>query len=197
MTVNLSTNPGTASGGDGSDPSLVSVETIQGSAYADSLTGGSAADTLVGNAGNDTLAGLGGSDVLRGGAGADSSTAGPVRHRRLPGRSVGRHRQPLRRHGEWRRRIRSDARLHRDGAGLSLLRLADRRRSGRHPGRQQRRRRPHRRRRGGHPQGRKRQRHALRARRDRGPSDGGPGTGDRAQVDPSLDLVSNNESLIP
>ena len=27
--------------------------------------------------------------------------------------------------------------------------------------------------------------------------DGGPGTGDRAQVDPSLDLLSNNESLIP
>ena len=171
VTVNLSTSPGTASGGDGSDPSLVCVETVQGSAYADSLTGGSAADTLVGNAGNDTLAGLGGNDVLRGGAGSGLvRRRGRQRHRRLPGRSLGSHRQPLRRHGERRGRIRSEARLHRDGAGLSLRRLADRRRSGRHTGRQQRRRRPHRRCRGGQPQGRKRQRHALRPRRDLGPS---------------------------
>jgi Ca2+-binding RTX toxin-like protein len=75
-TINLSLDPGTASGGDGNDPALMDIETVQGSAYADSITGSYVNETLVGNGGNDTLSGLEGNDTLRGGPGADSLNGG-------------------------------------------------------------------------------------------------------------------------
>lgn len=198
VTVNLSTNPGTASGGDGSDPSLVSVETIQGSAYADSLTGSTAADTLVGNAGNDTLAGLGGSDVLRGGAGADSFDGGgggdTVDYQGAPSSvtvnlsagtaSGGDGSDPtlvsietvqgspytdsLTGGGQADTLVGNNGDdVLTGGAGADTLK-------------------------GGNGNDTLYGRDGIADHLD-----GGPGTGDRAQVDPSLDLVSNNESLIP
>ena len=65
---------GTASGS-GSD-TLVTIEHLTGSAYADSLTGDANANTLDGGAGNDILNGGGGNDTLDGGADADSLAGG-------------------------------------------------------------------------------------------------------------------------
>ena len=50
---------------------LVSIENLTGSSYADKLTGDVNANVLNGGAGGDTLAGGGGADTLWGGAGAD------------------------------------------------------------------------------------------------------------------------------
>ncbi|TND00070.1 MAG: calcium binding hemolysin protein, partial [Rhodocyclaceae bacterium] len=68
VTVDLSA--GNASGADGNDV-LISIESISGSNYADTLTGDGGNNTLRGNAGDDTLNGGDGSDVLDGGAGND------------------------------------------------------------------------------------------------------------------------------
>jgi len=57
-------------GGQGSD-TLISVENLVGSAYADTLTGSSGDNTLNGGAGNDTLNGGSGNDILIGGTGND------------------------------------------------------------------------------------------------------------------------------
>jgi Ca2+-binding RTX toxin-like protein/subtilisin-like proprotein convertase family protein len=62
-------------GGAGLD-TLVAIENLTGSAYADSLTGNAAANTLLGGNGADSLDGGAGNDFLRGGAGADSLTGG-------------------------------------------------------------------------------------------------------------------------
>ena len=67
--VNLST--GTATGGAGND-TLISIENIEGSSYADTLTGNASANTLRGNGGNDTLYGDAGGDTLYGDAGNDT-----------------------------------------------------------------------------------------------------------------------------
>ena len=72
VTVTLATIPGTASGGDGADPSLTEIESIAGSAYADTLTGSSSANTVSGLGGSDTLTGGLGVDALRGGDGDDT-----------------------------------------------------------------------------------------------------------------------------
>jgi Ca2+-binding RTX toxin-like protein len=58
--VNL--QAGTSSGGHAAGDTLVSIENLTGSSYADSLTG---------NSGNNTLDGGGGADIMRGGAGWD------------------------------------------------------------------------------------------------------------------------------
>jgi Ca2+-binding RTX toxin-like protein len=66
---------GTASGADGND-TLVSIEKVFGSAFADILTGSAGSDSLYGGAGNDTLNGGGGDDYLEGGAGDDAIDGG-------------------------------------------------------------------------------------------------------------------------
>lgn len=60
VTINLAAH--TASGGDATDDTLLSIEYIEGSGFDDSITG---------NAENNALAGRDGSDILDGGAGAD------------------------------------------------------------------------------------------------------------------------------
>ena len=66
---------GTASGADGND-TLISIEKIFGSAYADMLTGGTGNDSLYGGAGNDKVNGGGGDDFIEGGAGDDTLDGG-------------------------------------------------------------------------------------------------------------------------
>jgi Ca2+-binding RTX toxin-like protein len=69
VSVNLAT--GLASGGDAAGDSLFSIENVDGSGFADTLTGDSGSNRLSGGAGNDILDGGAGSDVLLGGAGDD------------------------------------------------------------------------------------------------------------------------------
>ena len=70
VTVSLALAGPQATGGAGSD-TLIGIEGLRGSAFADQLTGDDGANVLRGNAGNDTLAGGGGDDTLIGGAGDD------------------------------------------------------------------------------------------------------------------------------
>jgi len=56
---------------------LISIEQLTGSAYADTLTGNTAANRLAGGEGDDTLNGQDGDDWLDGGAGNDRLTGGP------------------------------------------------------------------------------------------------------------------------
>ncbi|WP_225766669.1 calcium-binding protein [Inquilinus sp. Marseille-Q2685] len=72
VTVNLAAGRG--SGGTATGDTLVSIEAVNGSAYADTLVGGSAAEILRGGAGNDVLRGGAGADTLDGGAGSDLVT---------------------------------------------------------------------------------------------------------------------------
>ena len=67
--VNLAT--GEASNGDAAGDVLVSIENIDGSAFADILTGNASANRLAGGSGNDVLDGGAGNDTLLGGAGDD------------------------------------------------------------------------------------------------------------------------------
>ncbi|PZR31559.1 hypothetical protein [Caulobacter segnis] len=55
---------------------LVNIEGLKGSSYADTLTGDAGANTLDGGAGADTLSGGGGDDLLIGGAGDDTLDGG-------------------------------------------------------------------------------------------------------------------------
>ncbi|HEY4941091.1 MAG TPA: hypothetical protein VII56_06655 [Rhizomicrobium sp.] len=59
-------------GGSGSD-TFVSIENLEGSAFADSLTGDGANNVLSGLGGNDVLIGGAGNDTLDGGAGTDTA----------------------------------------------------------------------------------------------------------------------------
>ena len=79
VTVNLGL--GSASGGAGND-TLVGIENVIGSSFADVLTGnatnnvldaGAGADSLTGGAGNDVLTGGAGADRIDGGAGSDTA----------------------------------------------------------------------------------------------------------------------------
>ncbi|MDQ1159332.1 Ca2+-binding RTX toxin-like protein [Sphingomonas sp. SORGH_AS 950] len=72
VTVNLAT--GANSGGDAQGDTLVSIEQVVGSDFADILTGDSGANMLVGGAGDDMLEGGVGADVLDGGAGNDTAS---------------------------------------------------------------------------------------------------------------------------
>jgi len=70
VTVSLASSAAQATGGSGSD-TLVNIENLVGSAYADRLTGDVLANRLNGGAGNDTLNGGAGADILIGGDGSD------------------------------------------------------------------------------------------------------------------------------
>lgn len=84
VTLNLALATPQATGGAGSD-TLITIENLLGSTFADRLTGngannllrgGAGNDTLNGAAGNDNLQGDGGNDVLNGGAGNDILNGG-------------------------------------------------------------------------------------------------------------------------
>ena len=74
--VNIDLQAGTATGGDAEGDTLISIENLNGSSFADILIGDSNANSLRGNGGNDTLEGGGGDDLLAGGSGADSLDGG-------------------------------------------------------------------------------------------------------------------------
>jgi len=90
VTVDLAA--GTASGAAGND-TLVNIENLAGSDYADDLTGDDAANTLSGGAGNDILDGGLGNDTLDGGAGTDTAsyagTSGAVTVNLAAGQATG------------------------------------------------------------------------------------------------------------
>lgn len=69
--ANQSLNAGEAAG-----DSLISIENIIGSRFADSLSGNGAANHLTGRRGGDVLFGQGGNDVLDGGPGTDAIFGG-------------------------------------------------------------------------------------------------------------------------
>jgi len=69
VALNLATG-GTV--GEAAGDTFSSVESVQGSAYADTITGDAGANAFWGLGGNDVLAGAGGADTLKGGAGADT-----------------------------------------------------------------------------------------------------------------------------
>ena len=73
VAVNLTT--GTSSGGDGAD-TFSSIEGVNGSDFADSLTGDGGANTLFGSADDDVLDGVGGADQLIGDRGIDTAYYG-------------------------------------------------------------------------------------------------------------------------
>ena len=70
VTVNLAT--GTGAGGDAEGDVVVDVESVEGSAYRDTLTGDSGANRLFGAGGNDRLVGGAGADRLEGDSGEDT-----------------------------------------------------------------------------------------------------------------------------
>jgi Ca2+-binding RTX toxin-like protein len=70
VVVSLATAAVQVTGGSGSD-TLINVENLSGSSYADTLTGSTLNNTLSGGAGNDLLTGGRGADRLAGGTGAD------------------------------------------------------------------------------------------------------------------------------
>ncbi|HLO76604.1 MAG TPA: cadherin domain-containing protein [Magnetospirillum sp.] len=63
---------GTGTGGDAEGDTLVNIENILGTSFADQLTGNNAINVLTGGDGNDTLDGGTGGDTLQGGAGNDT-----------------------------------------------------------------------------------------------------------------------------
>ena len=67
VTVNLALGTATGEGND----TLVSIERVIGSSFADTITGNDVANLLTGGAGNDTLRGGGANDTLVGGTGID------------------------------------------------------------------------------------------------------------------------------
>ena len=74
--VVVSLASGTAYRGHAAGDTIVDVENLEGSSYADRLLGNNAANSLWGRAGNDTLAGRAGDDTLDGGSGADLLNGG-------------------------------------------------------------------------------------------------------------------------
>jgi len=70
--VRIHLGQGRADGGFAAGDSLINIERVDGSIYADSLIGGLFSETFVGNAGDDILTGGGGADILTGGDGRDS-----------------------------------------------------------------------------------------------------------------------------
>lgn len=71
VTVNLGLAGAQNTGGAGLD-TLVSIENLGGSNFADLLTGNNLANLIEGGLGNDSINGAGGDDTIVGGAGADS-----------------------------------------------------------------------------------------------------------------------------
>ncbi len=72
VTANLSSGSATGNGTD----TLVGIENLLGSRFADALTGDVGPNKLSGGAGNDTLSGSDGDDTLTGGDGTDSLDGG-------------------------------------------------------------------------------------------------------------------------
>ena len=66
-----------AAAGDAAFDTLISIERITGSNFADALRGNGGVNRLTGSGGNDTLEGMAGNDVLTGGTGLDTQTGGP------------------------------------------------------------------------------------------------------------------------
>lgn len=71
--VTVSLVSGVGSGGHAAGDALISIENLNGSAFADILTGDGAANILRGRGGDDRLIGGAGSDTLDGGAGSDTA----------------------------------------------------------------------------------------------------------------------------
>jgi Ca2+-binding RTX toxin-like protein len=76
VTVNLTTGTGAGGDAEGDTLALLTIENLEGSAFADTLTGNEVNNTLKGLAGNDVLNGLAGDDVLDGGSGNDQLDGG-------------------------------------------------------------------------------------------------------------------------
>lgn len=72
VVVNLAT--GTGTGGDAAGDTFVSIEDIEGSAFADALTGNAGTNGISGGDGNDVIEGGAGADIIDG-AGGTSDTA--------------------------------------------------------------------------------------------------------------------------
>jgi cyclophilin family peptidyl-prolyl cis-trans isomerase len=75
VNVSLATSTAQNTGGSGTD-TLISIENLLGTAFADNLTGNDDDNILRGAAGNDTLLGAGGADTLIGGDGNDTLLGG-------------------------------------------------------------------------------------------------------------------------
>ncbi|MBC6981706.1 hypothetical protein [Caulobacter sp. 17J80-11] len=73
VTISLTKTGAQVTVGSGSD-TLISIENLTGSAFADNLRGNSGANVLIGGAGDDVIEGGGGADRLDGGVGADTAT---------------------------------------------------------------------------------------------------------------------------
>ena len=73
--VDLSLTTAQNTGGGGTD-TLLNIENVYGTAYADTLTGSAANNMLFGAAGNDSISGGQGDDFMAGGAGADTLSGG-------------------------------------------------------------------------------------------------------------------------
>ena len=69
--VVVSLASGGANRGHAAGDTIIDIENLEGSSYADQLLGDNAANSLRGRAGNDTLRGRAGNDTLDGGPGAD------------------------------------------------------------------------------------------------------------------------------
>ena len=74
MAASLSAGYGTA--GDAAGDVFVSIEGLEGSNHADTLTGDGSGNTLYGNGGNDQLFGLSGNDYIHGGDHSDTLSGG-------------------------------------------------------------------------------------------------------------------------
>jgi hypothetical protein len=74
--VNINLATGATSGGDAAGDQLISIENLEGSNYADTLTGTSDPNKLYGLGGNDVISGGGGVDYIEGGAGNDTIDGG-------------------------------------------------------------------------------------------------------------------------
>lgn len=71
--VSVDLSAGTGSGGNAEGDTLVAIEALGGTDFADVLTGDGSTNTIAGGAGDDVLTGSGGADVLEGSAGLDIS----------------------------------------------------------------------------------------------------------------------------
>jgi Ca2+-binding RTX toxin-like protein len=71
VVVDLAQN--SATDGWGGQDTLIGIETVDGTSFADSFAGDSSNNRFTGNEGNDTFKGLAGDDALEGGAGFDTA----------------------------------------------------------------------------------------------------------------------------